>query len=192
MPRSRSGVVRVRIAPESVDAIGNHETGLWGTGPDERVHHALSRVQSMLGHGAVLTASIGGGRTLADRQQLVAWGDRPVQPRAATQPWPGSLPAPLPGTVFSPRRPVHVIDAHGEAVTVDERGTVSAAPAAFSATGTDHRRLTGWAGPWQLDERWWSPDAARRVHRFQAVDDTGCAWLLALDDGGWWAEARYD
>ena len=25
-----------------------------------------------------------------------------------------------------------------------------------------------------------------------AVDETGCAWLLALDAGGWWAEARYD
>ena len=85
----RSGVVYVRIAPEAVDAIGNHESGLWGTGPDERVHHGLSRVQSMLGHGAVLTASVGGGRTLADRQQLVAWGDRPVEGRSAEQPWPG-------------------------------------------------------------------------------------------------------
>jgi len=187
-----SGVVRVRIAPESVDAIGNHETGLWGSGPDERVHHALSRVQSMLGHGAVLTATVGGGRTLADRQQLVAWGDRPVVQRAASQPWPGRLPAPLPGTVFTPRRPVHVVDELGRDVTVDARGRVSAPPASFSADGIDRRTLTAWAGPWQLDERWWSPDEARRVHRFQAVDDTGCAWLLALDSGGWWAEARYD
>jgi protein ImuB len=187
----RSGVVYVRIAPEAVDAIGNHETGLWGTGPDERVHHGLSRVQSMLGHGAVLTASVGGGRTLADRQQLVAWGDRPVEVRSAVQPWPGRLPAPLPGTVFSPRHPVHVLDATGTPVTVDERGTASAAPAAFTA-GAERRTLTAWAGPWPLDERWWSPDAARRTYRFQAVDETGCAWLLALDDGGWWAEARYD
>lgn len=187
-----SGVARVRIAPESVDAIGNHETGLWGTGPDERVHHALSRVQSMLGHGAVLTAEIGGGRTLADRQRLIAWGDRSPAGRPAAQPWPGRLPAPLPGTVFSPRRPVHVTDAHGNPVTVDARGRVSAAPAAFSADGTDRRILTAWAGPWQLDERWWSPGGANRAHRFQAVDDTGNAWLLALDDAGWWAEARYD
>ena len=124
----RSGVVYVRIAPEAVDAIGNHESGLWGTGPDERVHHGLSRVQSMLGHGAVLTASVGGGRTLADRQQLVAWGDRAVEGRSAVQPWPGALPAPLPGTVFSPRHPVHVLDAAGSPVTVDERGTSSRRP----------------------------------------------------------------
>jgi protein ImuB len=187
----RSGVVYVRIAPEAVDAIGNHESGLWGTGPDERVHHGLSRVQSMLGHGAVLTASVGGGRTLADRQQLVAWGDRAVEVRSAVQPWPGALPAPLPGTVFSPRHPVHVLDATGSPVTVDDRGTASAPPASFTA-GAERRSLTAWAGPWPLDERWWSPDAARRTYRFQAVDETGCAWLLALDDGGWWAEARYD
>src|SRR5690606_25861903 len=39
-----SGVVRVRLLPDAVDSIGNHEAGLWGSGPDERVHHALSRV----------------------------------------------------------------------------------------------------------------------------------------------------
>lgn len=187
----RSGVTRVRVSPEAVDAIGNHESGLWGSGPDERVHHGLSRVQSMLGHGAVLMPAVGGGRTLSDRQQLVAWGDRPVGAKPADRPWPGSLPAPLPGTVFTPRHPVHVFDAEGSAVAVDARGAVSAAPARFSATGSEQRSLTAWAGPWPLDERWWSADA-RSAWRFQAVDETGCAWLLVLDAGGWWAEARYD
>ncbi|MDQ1582535.1 MAG: protein ImuB, partial [Microbacteriaceae bacterium] len=56
-----SAVTRVRVKPESVDDIGHHEVGLWGDGPDERIHHGLSRVQSMLGHDAVLTATIGGG-----------------------------------------------------------------------------------------------------------------------------------
>jgi protein ImuB len=185
-----SGVIRVRIAPEAVDAIGNHEAGLWGTGSDERIHHGLSRVQSMLGHGAVLMPSIGGGRTLGDRQQLVAWGDRPVGVRQVTQPWPGRLPVPLPGTVFEPRHPVHVFGAGGAAVVVDERGALSAAPAELSA-GATVLGIGSWAGPWPVDERWWSQDA-RRCWRFQAVDSTGCAWLLVLDDGGWWAEARYD
>ncbi|HWR86305.1 MAG TPA: DNA polymerase Y family protein, partial [Rhodoglobus sp.] len=187
----RSGITRVRIAPEAVDAIGHHEGGLWGAGPDERIHHGLSRVQSMLGHGAVLMPSVTGGRTLADRQQLVAWGDRPVETRPADRPWPGALPAPLPGTVFSPRRAVHVLDGDGQTVTVTERGAVSARPATFSADGREIRRITAWAGPWPLDERWWSEDG-RSSWRFQAVDGSGCAWLLALDPGGWWAEARYD
>ena len=192
----RSGVTRVRISPEAVDGIGNHEGGLWGAGPDERVHHGLSRVQSMLGHGAVLMPAVGGGRTLSDRQQLVAWGDRPPDAKnggskPADQPWPGRLPDPLPATVFSPRHPVHVFAADGSGVGVDERGAVTAAPARFSASGIHVRRLTAWAGPWAVDERWWSADV-RSAWRFQAVDETGCAWLLVLDAGGWWAEARYD
>lgn len=186
-----SGITRVRVCPETVDAIGNHESGLWGSGPDERIHHGLSRVQSMLGHGGVLMPGVGGGRTLLDRQHLVAWGDRPVGERPLGQPWPGQLPLPLPGTVFSPRHAVHVFSDDGEAVAVDDRGTVSAAPTTFSVSGTRSRRLTAWAGPWPIDERWWSSEASTSW-RFQAVDETGCAWLLVLDAGGWWAEARYD
>ncbi|MDJ0335087.1 DNA polymerase Y family protein [Salinibacterium sp. G-O1] len=186
-----SGITRVLVSPDAVDAIGNHESGLWGQGPDERIHHGLSRVQSMLGHGAVLMPGVGGGRTLRDRQQFVAWGDRLVGDRPAEQPWPGQLPTPLPGTVFSPRHPVHVFSGSGDSVSVDERGALSATPAMFSATGTPSRTLTAWAGPWPIDERWWSEDATN-AWRFQAVDETGCAWLLVLDAGGWWAEARYD
>ncbi|MFZ2965159.1 MAG: DNA polymerase Y family protein, partial [Rhodoglobus sp.] len=44
----RAGVTRVRISPEAVDAVAHHVTGLWGSGPEERIHHGLSRVQSML------------------------------------------------------------------------------------------------------------------------------------------------
>ncbi len=186
-----SGITRVRIAPEAVDAIAHHETGLWGTGADERIHHGLSRVQSMLGHGAVLMPSVGGGRTLLDRQRLVAWGDRPVAGRAVSQPWPGRLPAPLPGTVFSKRHPVRVMGADGSTVQIDDRAALSAAPVSLQA-GAKFIAITAWAGPWPIDERWWSPEHARRAWQFQAVDDTGCAWLLALDGTGWWAEARYD
>jgi protein ImuB len=186
-----SGITSVRVSPEAVDAIGNHESGLWGHGPDERIHHGLSRVQSMLGHGAVLMPGVGGGRTLHERQRFVAWGDRPVGERPAGQPWPGQLPTPLPGTVFSPRHPVHVYSGSGSAIAVDERGTLSAPPVSFSTTGARARTLTAWAGPWPIDERWWSEDATSSW-RFQAVDETGCAWLLVLDAGGWWAEARYD
>ncbi|HEX6955994.1 MAG TPA: DNA polymerase Y family protein, partial [Agromyces sp.] len=69
-----SPIVRLRVVPERVDSTGNHEAGLWGGGPDERVHHGLTRVQSMLGHEGVVTAAVGGGRMLADRQVLVPWG----------------------------------------------------------------------------------------------------------------------
>ncbi|MCU1407494.1 MAG: polymerase family protein [Glaciihabitans sp.] len=198
-----SGISRVRVIPEAVDPIGNHEVGLFGGGPDERIHHGLSRVQSMLGHSGVLTAVPSGGRSLADRQVLVPWGDRPILERPANHPWPGRLPPPAPTTVFPTPHPVHVLDSAGGGVLVNERGTLSAPPAQFSPTGSgrEMRNITAWAGPWPIDERWWDSDTHKRAHRFQVVDAAGMAWLLVLESaaaatphtaGVWWAEARYD
>ena len=187
-----SGITRVRVVPESVDAIGNHEQGLWGTGHDERIHHGLSRVQSMLGHGAVVTAAVGGGRTLLDRQSLMAWGDRTETAKPDALPWPGQLPTPTPGTVFEVPQPAMVIDSAGLAVDLDERGVLSGIPARFSTDGRTLRPVAAWAGPWTIDERWWDADTCRRASRFQVVDDAGAAWLLVLDSRVWWAEARYD
>jgi protein ImuB len=189
-----SPITRVRVAPESVDDIGHHEEGLWGGGADERIHHGLSRVQSMLGHDAVLTATIGGGRVLSERQQLVPWGDRAAGAGGAKQPWPGSLPAPAPATVFETRRTVGVFSSDGEPVRVDDRGTVSAPVALFSASGSlrDARAVSAWAGPWPILERWWDARQHRSIQRFQVVDADGTAWLLILDDEEWSAEARYD
>lgn len=190
-----AAITRVRVIPERVDSTGNHEPGLWGGGPDERVHHALTRVQSLLGHEAVVTATIGGGRLLADRQVLVPWGDRAPAQRPA--PWPGSLPALAPASVFPEPVRVTVLDASGVPVAIDERGVISAPPTSFlpGAVGVpdaDGGPVRAWAGPWPVVERWWDPARARRVHRFQLVDHDGCAWLLIRDADGWWAEARYD
>ena len=190
----RSGVATVRIVPEAVDAIGNHEVGLFGEGPDERIHNGLSRVQSMLGHEGVLTPHLSGGRSLTDRALSVPWGDRPLTPRSSGQPWPGQLPHPLPATVFAAPVPISVQASDGTEVAVDERGAFSAAPARFSpaATGKNLRSITAWAGPWPVSERWWDDAAALVAHRFQVVDDRGVAWLLVLTGTNWTAEARYD
>jgi protein ImuB len=187
-----SGVTRVRVVPESVDAIGNHEQGLWGTGHDERIHHGLSRVQSMLGHGGVLTTAVGGGRTLRDREKLIPWGDREPAGKSPTQPWPGRLPAPAPGTVFEAPLPAAVFAADDSAVDVDARGILSGVPSRFSADNRTILPISAWAGPWPIAERWWDADTSRTANRFQVVDETGTAWLLVLEDHLWWAEARYD
>lgn len=193
-PGLASPIVRVGLVPEAVDDIGHHEDGLWGGGADERIHHGLTRVQSMLGHEAVLTATIGGGRGLTERQVLVPWGDRPVGVSRAEQPWPGSLPAPAPSTVFEVPRPVAVLTIEGETVEVTDRGDLTAPIALFSPTGRprDAREVGSWAGPWPVRERWWDAALARAMHRFQLVDADGTAWLLCLAAGAWFAEARYD
>ena len=192
----RSPVTRVRLEPAVVDELGNHEAGLWGNGPDEGVHHGLSRVQGMLGHEGVVTAVLGGGRLLAERQVLVPWGDRP-DPRlaeAAARPWPGRLPDPPPATVFAQRTPVVVLGEGGSEIEVSERGMLSGHPVWFSPTGMrkDATRVTAWAGPWPVRERWWDADAARSANRFQVVDGSGSAWLLVLEGRDWVAEGRYD
>lgn len=186
-----SGVVRVRLEPVAVDAISHHEPGLFGNGPDERVHHALSRVQAMLGHTGVVTSTIAGGRWLAERQLLVPWGDRSGQSRSRDLPWPGSLSSPLPASVFPSPMPVQLLGADGGTITVNGRGLPSTPPCTLVSEGSS-RHVVDWAGPWPIDERAWDLDRHRRACRFQVVDDTRTAWLLVLEQGRWAAEGRYD
>jgi protein ImuB len=77
-------------------------------------------------------------------------------------------------------------------VTVSGRGVVSAPPARISADGAPWLAVTAWAGPWPVTERWWHPHAARRRARFQLVTEDGTAWLVAVQEGSWLIEARYD
>lgn len=189
-------VVQVVLEPVAVDDVANHERGLWGSGPDERVHHGLARVQGIVGHEGVVTPRIGGGRTLAERVVLVPWGDAPVGGERALatvrdRPWPGKLPGPPPGTVLDRPRPVDVVTTTGGTVDVDDRGVLTGTPDRFRAEGDRGGRfapVTAWAGPWPLVVRWWE-SGGRRLHRLQLVDAEGRAWYLVLADHRWWAEA---
>lgn len=184
--RAFGGIVAVRIAPTAVDDAAHHQPGLFGSATDERLHHAVSRVQTMLGHRGVVTAALSGGRWLADRQVLTPWGERPVAPRDPGRPWPGSLPDPLPAEVFRPPRPLTVQTAQGTTLEIDDRGALSAAPARI-----DGSEVQAWAGPWPIHERRWAAAEAKHGHRLQIVDEQGRAWLVFCASGRWWAEGRY-
>ena len=145
----------------------------------------------MLGRTAVLTGAIGGGRAPADRATFRPWGDRLLHEREPAPPWPGRLPAPAPPTVFEPPRPVTVFSVSGTVLSVDERGTLSGTPASMSS-GRSTLHITAWTSPWTVDERWWDAAHASRTSRFQVVDTTNTAWLLAFEHGTWWVEGRYD
>jgi len=184
--RAFGGIVAVRIVPIAVDDAAHHQPGLFGSATDERLHHAVSRVQTMLGHDGVVTAAIAGGRWLADRQVLTPWGERAVAPRDPVRPWPGSLPDPVPAEVFLPPRPIGVESAMGESIGIDGRGSLSAPPARIDGAG-----VQAWAGPWPVAERRWAADGGKKGHRLQIVDDRERAWLVFCTGGRWWAEGRY-
>jgi len=97
----------------------------------------------------------------------------------------------VPGVVYPFAREADVTDDAGDAVTVTGRCVISAAPAWLAADGVPPLRITGWAGPWPLSERWWDPAAARRRARFQLLTDDGRAWLAAVQDGRWLIEGGY-
>lgn len=182
------GVLKVQLFPEDAAPTGAYQDGLWGDqAPDERVHRALTRVQSMLGHEAVLTAILSGGRSPADRVTFVPWGDEPAPARAADQPWPGQLPDPPPSTVLTAPTPVEVLGADQQCVELTDRGLLTTTPTRF-----DQREIEHWAGPWLVEERWWDAAAARRYARFQVVCADGAGYALLYERGRWWLEASYD
>ena len=194
--RPTAGINRVRLVPIETVPTGAHQQALWGGSgaSDERAGRALARVQTLLGHGSVLTPVVEGGRDPSQRTRLVPWGDEPLPRRSPDQPWPGALPAPAPSVLLDPPRPAQVLDAQRRTVIVTERGAMPAPPALFAMGAERPVAVQSWAGPWPVDERWWSPDSARSVVRCQLVDVRGRAYLVSgtMPGGQWHVDAIYD
>ena len=155
--RPTAGVTLLRLVAVQCVPIGAHQQSLWsgGAAEDERAHRALARVQTLLGHGSVVTAILDGGREPAERTRLIPWGDEPVAQHGPQQPWPGHIPAPAPSVLIDPPRPVQVLDAVGRAVTITDRGAVPSPPARLGLGSEAPVAITAWAGPWPVDESWW-------------------------------------
>ena len=107
-------------------------------------------------------------------------------------PWPGQVPAPAPATVHARPLTAELLDGEGAVVTVSSRGVLELEPARLWVAGGPWVTITGWAGPWPADGRWWDSAGARRRDRFQVVTHEGAAHLLMLTEGRWWVEASYD
>ena len=126
-----SPVTLVRFVPDTVEPAGDHAAGLWGGGADDQVVRGVARVQAMVGYDAVRVPVRQGGRSAADRQALVPWGERPVGLRPVDRPWPGQIPGPAPSRVFAEAREAEVVDEAGAAVAVTARGVVTREPWRF-------------------------------------------------------------
>jgi protein ImuB len=112
--------------------------------------------------------------------------------RAALPPWPGRLPRPAPAVVLAEPMPAVVLDDTGTPVGVSARLDLTGEPAALVVDRAEPVGISGWAGPWPVDERWWAAGEGRRRARFQMALADGRALLLSLSGGHWMVEAIYD
>jgi protein ImuB len=199
--RPTAGITLLQLVPDEVVAAKGRQLGFWGgtTEAGERAARALARVEALLGPGAAAVPEWRGGRSPAERVAAVpASAVDLTASRAAAhsewvaEPWPGQIPAPAPAVVHPEPVLAEVLDAGGNPVAVNGRGTASAAPARVLVGGRPWAEVGAWAGPWPADERWWDLEAHRRRARVQVVTTDGRAGLFVVEGGSWWLEATYD
>ncbi|MEU8896960.1 DNA polymerase Y family protein [Nocardia sp. NPDC048505] len=194
--RPTAPLIRLRLEPVEIARAGTLQLGLWGgVGAEtERARRALVRVQGLLGGAAVRFGVLSGGRGPAERVTMIVLGDEPVPAADPEQPWPGSLPQPAPAMLLLNRPAVALRAADGAPVRITERGLFSAPPAQLT-WGRRRWALTGWAGPWAVDERWWVPDGtviARAQVQLEGAPSDARVLLLIYRDETWHAEGIYD
>jgi protein ImuB len=211
-------ITTLRLQPVEVVSAGALQLPLWGGLGDEdrlRARRALIRVQGLLGPEAVQLPVLSGGRGPAERITLTPLGNELVPRADPGQPWPGRLPEPSPAVLLDD--PVELLDAQGVPVRVTSRGLLSAEPVQLDGStrpmggrgpGQTRNqrtapagRLSWWAGPWPVDERWWDPQAeqAGRTARIQVVlesssaaSESGSALLLCYRRRHWYVEGVYE
>ena len=195
-----AGVVLLRLEPDEVRADAGVQLGLWGgrTQADEWAARAVARLATIAGEQQVLVPEASGGRQPGDAYRWVSAVFADLADPAASsarvavggEPWPGRLPSPSPAVVHPVPIPVEVVDGDGHVVRVTGRGMLSAPPAVLR-DGRDEQRVTGWAGPWPVEERWWDAARTRRAARFQLVTEAGRLVLVVIERQRWLLVADY-
>src|SRR5699024_7126282 len=188
--RPTGPVVLLRLEPVEVAAAGDLQAGLFGGSgaAHDRAGRAVSRVQGLLGGDAVMFGAISGGRGAGGRVTMLTWGEQPAAERGPSAAWPGRLPAPSPSVLVT--EGAELQDAAGGPVGVTGRGAFTAVPAMLLWRNKAWE-VTGWAGPWPVDEHWWDPSSALRAARAQVLARDGPAVLLLCRGGAWTVEGVY-
>ncbi|OMC46400.1 DNA polymerase [Mycobacterium sp. IS-2888] len=187
-----AAVTLLRLQAVEVVSAEALQLPLWGGLGEEdrlRARRALVRVQGLLGPEAVRVPVLSGGRGPAERITLTPLGDEPVPGADPGLPWPGQLPEPSPAVLLDD--PVELLDAQGNPIRVTGRGLFSADPARLTVDARDER-LSWWAGPWPVDERWWDPDAKGGAARAQVLLEDERAFLLCYRQRRWYLEGSYE
>ncbi|MGD9619852.1 MAG: DNA polymerase Y family protein [Mycolicibacterium sp.] len=196
--RPTAPVTVLRLRPVEVVSAEALQLPLWGGAGEQdrlRARRALVRVQGLLGPDAVKVPVLSGGRGPAERITLISLGDELVPQWDPVLPWPGRLPEPSPAVLLDDA--VELFDAAGNPVRVTARGLFSADPFRLDAPDRNGR-LSWWAGPWIVDERWWEDAGKGRTARAQVLlgdgrhQGPGQALLLCYRKRRWYLEGIYD
>lgn len=206
------GVTLVRLTAGEVVPDSGRQLDVFGDPSErsERVGRQVARIQGLLGHGAVGTAVVSGGRAFSEQARFVPFGEIREEPASARQPWPGRVPSPAPTVVFPEPVGVEVLGGEdGCPVGVTARGQLTEVPRSVApcrrtggpgagrrpsghSGGHGELAIIAWAGPWPAEERFWDLAAHRRRARLQVELSDGTAHLLVLENGRWAIEATYD
>ena len=191
------GVVLVRLIPDEVRQDDGVQIRLWGerSQADHDAGRSIVRLTGLAGETAVCVPVWNGGRLPSERYDWAPAAsldpdDAAARSSPADEPWPGSLPAPSPTIVHDPPVRVDVLGHDGVSLRVDGRGEISGEPAELLLVD-ERYEVRAWAGPWPLDQRWWSADRARRLARLQIVTSDGAAHLVAIERQRWMLLATY-
>ena len=191
------GVALVRLVPDEVRSDDGVQGGLWGgrSQADFDAARSIVRLTGLAGEQAVKVPAWAGGRLPIERYRWVSAASVDLEHASdrldgGDGPWPGSLPAPAPAVV--PEQPIaaELLDEAGEQIRVSGRGEVSASPVSL-IVGSRRHRVVAWAGPWPIEQRWWSSGRSRRLARFQVVTEQGVAHLMGVEQQRWSILATY-
>jgi protein ImuB len=149
------------------------------TDPDDTAQRLRPRLDA---------GSVAPSRTGTRRRAKRAAGTGPT---LRDTPFPGSLPSPSPSIVLDDATRAVVTDKEGAVVVVGGRGELNATPVSLVIGEREPQEITGWAGPWPVDEWWWDERRHRRLARFQVVTADGAAHLVAVERQRWWVLASY-
>ena len=205
-----SGLIHLSLTALELSPAAAAQAGLWqapGQQAEARARRAAERVESLIGAGTVQVPRIVPGRDPRSRVRMVPWGEGECADESGgdgSAPWSGALPEPSPSVVLPRPLPARLTDVQGRELGVDIHGQLDGVPGFLSiGDGVANSAVDNagdgevgmesvllWAGPWPVDEGWWTPQGASRRAYLQVVTDTGPPRLL-VRSGGWWLDAVY-
>ncbi|WP_053546071.1 Y-family DNA polymerase [Corynebacterium deserti] len=200
-PNDHDGITGLWLTPVECVPPDMASGGLWDTGRSHNhvARQVIQRVQSTLGIDAVLQPVPAGGRGVEERIHFVPYGEKRDAVRNPQGAWPGQIPGPLParlgGGINHPASQITMIDAESQRIYVTAEALLSSSPYAL-AWGKARYLITGWAGPWPVDDRWWEKNGTKYarlqvVGRAVSEERQLSAWLLIWKDSKWRIEATY-